>query len=192
MGETFLVLTWNDIAELSLELAEKVIDSGYRPDVAVAVLRGGYIVAKLLCDYLGVDSIATVEVKFYKGVGEKAERPVVITPITHDLRGKKVLIVDDVSDSGRTLQVVIDLARLHGAKEVRSATLYLKPWSITIPDYYVRETKSWIVFPWEIGEVLKELAKKFGGYENAVNMLKLEEYYNKKFIERVISIAKKL
>jgi len=192
MGETFLVLTWNDIAELTLELAEKVIDSGYRPDVAVAVLRGGYIVAKLLCDYLGVESIATVEVKFYKGVGEKAERPVVITPITHDLRGKKVLIVDDVSDSGRTLQVVIDLARLHGAKEVRSATLYLKPWSITIPDYYVRETKSWIVFPWEIGEVLKELAKKFGGYENAVNMLKLEEYYNKKFIERVISIAKKL
>ncbi len=192
MGETFLVLTWNDIAELTLELAEKVIDSGYRPDVAVAVLRGGYIVAKLLCDYLGVDSIATVEVKFYKGVGEKAERPVVITPITHDLRGRKVLIVDDVSDSGRTLQVVIDLARLHGAKEVRSATLYLKPWSITVPDYYVRETKSWIVFPWEVGEVLKELAKRFGGYENAVNMLKLEEYYNRKFIERVISIAKKL
>jgi hypothetical protein len=192
VGETFLVLTWNDIAELTLELAEKVIDSGYRPDVAVAVLRGGYIVAKLLCDYLGVDSIATVEVKFYKGVGEKAERPVVITPITHDLRGRKVLIVDDVSDSGRTLQVVIDLARLHGAKEVRSATLYLKPWSITVPDYYVRETKSWIVFPWEVGEVLKELAKRFGGYENAVNMLKLEEYYNRKFIERVISIAKKL
>jgi hypothetical protein len=192
VGETFLVLTWNDIAELTLELAEKVVDSGYRPDAVVAVLRGGYIVAKLLCDYLGIDSIATVEVKFYKGVGEKAERPVVITPITHDLRGKKVLIVDDVSDSGRTLQVVIDLARLHGAKEVRSATLYLKPWSITVPDYYVRETKSWIVFPWEVGEVLKELAKRFGGYENAVNMLKLEEYYNRKFIERVISIAKKL
>jgi hypoxanthine phosphoribosyltransferase len=190
--DNFLVLTWNDLAALGLELAEKVQSSGYRPDVVIAVLRGGYIVAKILCDYLGIDSIATVEIKFYRGVGERAERPVVVTPLLHDVRDKRVMIVDDVADSGRTLQVAVDIARLHGAKDVKTATLYLKPWSITLPDYYVGETKSWIIFPWEVSEVLRELAKKFGGYENAVNILKLEQYYDKKFVERVIDIAKKL
>ena len=190
--DNFLVLTWNGLAALGLELAEKVQSSGYRPDVVIVVLRGGYIVAKILCDYLGIDSIATVEIKFYRGVGERAERPVVVTPLLHDVRDKRVMIVDDVADSGRTLQVAVDIARLHGAKDIKTATLYLKPWSITLPDYYVGETKSWIVFPWEVSEVLRELAKKFGGYENAVNILKLEQYYDKKFVERVIDIAKKL
>lgn len=177
---------------LSLELSEKILLSGFRPSVIIAILRGGYIVAKLVSDYLGVEDIATMEIKFYRGVGERAERPIVSTPLIRSIKDEKVLIVDDVSDSGRTLQVAIDIARIYGAKEVKTATLYLKPWSITVPDYYVAETKSWIVFPWEVSEVLRELAKKFGGFENAVNMLNLEMYYSKEVIEKIVRIARAL
>ncbi|ADM27066.1 phosphoribosyltransferase [Ignisphaera aggregans DSM 17230] len=188
MDKGFLVLSWNDIVDLSLELARKIMLSKYVPDAIVAILRGGYIVAKLVSDYLGIEHISTLEIKFYKGIGEKAERPIVISPIVHDLRGKKVLIVDDVADSGRTLQVAIDIVRLHGAKDVRTATLYLKPWSITMPDYYVADTKSWIVFPWEVGEILRELKGRYGSLEEALKQLELEKYYQTNILEKLLKI----
>ncbi len=188
MDKGFLVLSWNDIVDLSLELARKIVLSKYVPDIIVAILRGGYIVAKLVSDYLGIEHISTLEIKFYKGIGEKAERPIVISPIVHDLRGKKVLIVDDVADSGRTLQVAIDIVRLHGAKDVRTATLYLKPWSITMPDYYVADTKSWIVFPWEVGEILRELRDKYGSIEKALKQLGLEKYYQTNILDKLLKI----
>lgn len=190
MDQNFLILTWKDIAELSMELCIRIRDSGYIPEVIVAILRGGYIVAKLVGDYLTVDDISTIEIKFYKGIGERGEKPVVSSPITHDLRGKNVLIVDDVADSGRTLQVAMDVVKLHGARHIKTATLYIKPWSITMPDYYVGETNSWIVFPWEVGEVVKELSKRLGNVESVMNMLDLEKYYDKNFVNKLIKILK--
>jgi len=178
--------------DMSLDLAEKILNSRFIPDVVVAILRGGYFVAKLISDFLGLDNIATLEIKFYKGIGEKAERPIVIHPITFDLRDKKTLVVDDVADSGRTLQVAIDIVRLHGAKEVRTATLFFKPWSITMPDYYVEETEKWIVFPWEIGETIRDLKKKLLGYDRVLNELKLYEAFNTNSIDKLLNIIKKV
>lgn len=127
------------------------------PDVIVGVLRGGYIVARVVADALGISDIGVVEVKFYKGIGEQAERPVITQPLTTEIRGRKVLIVDDVVDSGRTLEVVSEQVRLRGASEVRTAALYYKPRSIIKPDYLVVETDKWILFPWELGEFVREL-----------------------------------
>jgi hypoxanthine phosphoribosyltransferase len=190
MDQQFLVLTWENLVALAMDLSIKIKNSGYIPEVIVAILRGGYIVAKLVGDYLAIDNISTVEIKFYRGIGEKGERPIVLSPITHDLRGKNILIVDDVSDSGRTLQVAIDVVKLHGAKHIKTATLYIKPWSITMPDYYVDETKSWIVFPWEVSEIVRELTKKLGNIESAINMLNLEKYYDKNFIDKLTKLLK--
>ncbi len=190
MDQSFLILTWRDIIDLSMELCIKIRESRYIPETIVAVLRGGYIVAKLVSDYLSVDDIATVEIKFYRGIGERGEKPIVASPITHDLRGKNILVVDDVADSGRTLQVAMDVVKLHGAKHIKTATLYVKPWSITMPDYHVGETSSWIVFPWEVGEVVRELSKKLGNIESVVNMLDLEKYYDKNLVNKLIKILK--
>ncbi len=152
-----LVATWEDIHVGSLKLALMSLQDGYMPDVIVGVLRGGYIVARIVADALGVSDIGVVEVKFYKGIGEQAERPVITQPLTTEIRGRKVLIVDDVVDSGRTLEVVSEQVRLRGASEVRTAALYYKPRSIIRPDYLVVETSKWILFPWELGEFVREL-----------------------------------
>ncbi len=192
MQGKFLVLDWNKFMEMTLNLAEQIEASGYRPDVVVAVLRGGYFIAKLVCDFLGLETIATLEIKFYRGVGEKAERPIVLHPITFDLRDKRTLIVDDVADSGRTLQVAIDLVRLHGAKDVRTATLFFKPWSITMPDYFVKQTDKWIVFPWELGETLRDLRKEFGSFEEAARLLDLHTRFGSTTIEKLVELAKRV
>ena len=192
MQDKFLVLDWNKFMELTIALADQIQLSGYMPDVVVAILRGGYFIAKLVCDILDLETIATLEIKFYKGVMEKAERPIVIHPITFDLRDKKTLIVDDVADSGRTLQVAMDLVRLHGAKEVRTATLFFKPWSITMPDYYVEQTDKWIVFPWELGETLRNLSKELGNLEEASKVLNLHTKYGDEVVRKLIKLIEKV
>lgn len=190
MSVDFTVLTWNDVADLSIDLSLRIRESGYMPEAIVAVLRGGYIIAKLVSDYLGVCNISTIEVRFYRGVGEKSEKPLVLSSVAYDLRDRDVLVVDDVADSGRTLQVVIDTVKLYGARHVRTATLYIKPWSITVPDYYVSETSSWIVFPWEIGEVARDLSKKLGGMDSVFRVLNLERFYSRDFINKLIKMLK--
>ncbi len=161
---------WDEIHEMSYRLGLMALEDGYYPDVIVGVLRGGYIVARILSDVLGLSDIGVVEVKFYKGVGEQAKRPVITQPLTAEIRGRKVLIVDDVVDSGRTLEVVSEQVRLRGATEVRTASLYYKPRSIIKPDYYVVETSKWVLFPWELGEFVKELLPKEGLEVNEGNI----------------------
>ena len=95
----FLPVTWDELHRRSLELAHKVLESGYFPDVIIAILRGGYVIARIIADVIDVDELGVVEVKFYKGIGETAERPVITQPLVTDVRGKNVLIVDDVVDS---------------------------------------------------------------------------------------------
>jgi len=159
----FLVLNWFDIANGALELTKKISDSRFFPDMIVGIFRNGWILAKLVSDLLGVDEVGGIGVKFYKGIGETRERPLVTSGPTISPREKKVLIVDDVSDSGRTLQTAIELIKLYGAKEVRTATLYVKPKTILYPDYYYAETSDWVVFPWEYGETIRELSLKLYG-----------------------------
>ncbi|RLG60036.1 phosphoribosyltransferase [Candidatus Geothermarchaeota archaeon] len=189
----YLVLTWNDIVKLSIELTEKIIESGFKPDVIVGVMRGGWVVAKIVEDLLGVQEIASLEIKFYKGIGEKAERPILTQPLVVDIRDKKVLVVDDVADSGRTLQTATEIVRLHGAREVKTATLYVKPWSIIIPDYYSGTTTAWIVFPWEYGEVLREVALKNYGQLNYDTLIKASRIIglNDKEVLKLINVIVK-
>ena len=116
----------------------------------------------MLGDYVGISEIGGVGIKFYKGVGDHFERPIITQPLTLNIKDKTVLVVDDVADSGRTLQLAVELIKLYGPKEVRTAALYIKPKSIIIPDFYAAETDLWIVFPWEPAEVLRDVANLRG------------------------------
>ncbi len=153
----FLILTWKKIHEASLKLASEITKERLEIDLIVGILRGGYIVARILGDMLGTENIGVVEVKFYKGIEERAERPIITQPLTADVRGKNVLVVDDVVDSGRTLEIVTEQVRLRGARSVRTAVLFYKPKSIIRPDFFAHETSEWVVFPWELCEFIREL-----------------------------------
>uniref|UniRef100_UPI0026038C4B phosphoribosyltransferase n=1 Tax=Thermococcus sp. TaxID=35749 RepID=UPI0026038C4B len=121
----------------------------FMPDVIVGIARGGLIPAVRLSHVLGDVELKVIDVKFYKGIDDRMEKPVVTIPLHGSLEGKKVVIVDDVSDTGKTLGVVIDEVKKAGAKEVKVACLSMKPWTKVVPDFYVFRTDKWIVFPWE-------------------------------------------
>jgi len=170
----FLPVTWDEVHKFSLILARKVIESGYIPDVIVGILRGGYIVARIVADILNIEELGVVEVKFYRSIGERAERPVITQPLILDVRDRNVLIVDDVVDSGRTLEIVSQQVRLRGAKNVKSAALFVKPRSIINPDYYIIKTTKWVLFPWELGELFREL--NIDNLKNALELIKKINY----------------
>lgn len=153
----FLTLDWNDIKEAVISLADKITSSGINIQVIVGIFRGGWVPARMLADLLDVREVGGLEIKFYRGIEDRRERPIVTQPLTISVKDKNVLIVDDVADTGKSLQTAINALNLFGAKSVRTAVLYVKPWSMSEPDYYYGKTDKWIIFPWEVREVIEEL-----------------------------------
>ncbi len=144
------ILTWELFGEAGRELARSIADSGFRPDMVIAVARGGLLPAGAISYALGVKAAGTLNVEFYSDVEETLPDPVLLEPLldTAAIVGKRLLVVDDVADSGRTLDLVLDVLRNHHPDEVRSAVLYTKPRTIVQPDYSWRSTERWINFPW--------------------------------------------
>lgn len=149
------VLTWENFGIASRELARKIVDSGFVPDIVIAIARGGLIPAGAIAYAMGVKAAGTLNVEFYSDIEETLPDPVVLEPLldTDSIVGKKLLVVDDVADSGRTLALVVELLTQHTA-EVRSAVIYTKPRSVVAPEYSWRETDKWINFPWSTQPVL--------------------------------------
>lgn len=142
-------MDWILYGNAARDLAQMVADDGYRPDIILAIVRGGMFVAGSLGYALAVKNLYVISVEYYTGVGERLELPVVLPPYVDwvDLDDAKVLIADDVADTGHTLALVLDHAREKVA-EVRSAVLYQKPQSVVDCDYIWRHTERWINFPW--------------------------------------------
>jgi hypoxanthine phosphoribosyltransferase len=149
------VLSWELSGIAAREVAQRVVDSGYQPDMVIAIARGGLIPAGAIAYALGVKAAGTLNVEFYSDIEETLPDPVVLAPLldTDAIVGKKLLVVDDVADSGRTLDLVLGLLRRH-TPDVRSAVLYTKPRTIVRPDYSWRETDLWINFPWSTQPVI--------------------------------------
>ncbi len=159
METNFIAPSWDDIEEMISRIAEEVERRGFRPDIILGVSRGGIIPALLLSDKLRVP-VDIIGVRFYKGVRDVGERPHIIQDITQTLRGRRVLIVDDVSDTGHTLKLVKRYVEERGAREVMVCTLHYKPWAVYRPDYYVEETEAWIIYPWEVKETIEYISKR--------------------------------
>ncbi len=143
------VLGWDEFGFAARELATRIVEDGYEFDVVVAIARGGLIPAGAISYALGTKMCGSINVEFYSDIEETLAEPVVLPPFldTGSLAGKRVLLVDDVADSGRTLDLVVKLIAGH-CDEVRSVTIYSKPTTIIQPDYVWRETDRWINFPW--------------------------------------------
>ena len=143
--------TWERYGQAALELARLVADDGYRPDIILSIARGGLVTAGSLSYALDVKNVHVVNVKFYTGVDERLEMPIVLPPVPNvlDLKDTRVLIADDVADTGATLQLARDICAEHVA-EARCAVLYEKPQSLVQCEYVWARTDLWIEFPWSM------------------------------------------
>jgi uncharacterized protein len=137
------------------ELAAEVHASGYRPDIILAIARGGLLVAGSLGYALGVKNIYVMNVVYYTGVNERLDVPLILPPAPSlvDVSEARVLIADDVADTGHTLAIVKEFCAGKVA-EIRAACIYEKPHSVVHCEYVWRHTDRWIDFPWSSASAL--------------------------------------
>jgi hypoxanthine phosphoribosyltransferase len=145
------ILAWSEVGEATRALATAVHEDGYEPDVILAIARGGLIVAASLAYALNVKNTFTMNVEFYTGVDERLPVPMILPPAPElvDLEDARILVADDVADTGATLALVREFCA-GKVGEVRIAALYEKPHSTVKCDYAWRHTDRWIEFPWSI------------------------------------------
>lgn len=155
------LVSWELFYDMARQLAFMIHDDHYQPDIIIAIARGGYTPARILSDYLGVMDMTSFKVKHYRAA-HKQPQARIEHPLAADVSGQKILLVDDVSDSGDTFDVAIehinDCAR---PAEIRTAVLHHKTVSRYTPHYYTREVKEWhwITYPWAAMEDITEFIK---------------------------------
>jgi hypoxanthine phosphoribosyltransferase len=131
------------------EVCQQVVDDGFEPDWVVAIARGGLLIGGAVAYALSLKNIGVVNVEFYTDVEERLDVPITLPPVLNlaDLNASRLLIVDDVADTGETLKLVVDTCR-EAVADIRSLVLYEKPRSLIRADYVWRHTDKWINFPW--------------------------------------------
>jgi len=185
----FEIPTWEKIYELLLNLASKIRKANFKPDVIVGISRGGWPPARIMSDLLENPELANVKAEFYLDVAKTKSEPVITQPVSVSVHGKKILIVDDVADTGKSLRLVRSHIKEQGATDVKIATIYYKPWSVVTPDWYEHKTSHWIIFPWERKETVRNVVKKFKSEGKTVEEAKetlIHHGLDRKLVERFV------
>lgn len=183
----FISPGWENIFSLSLKLAEKIrhSENGIKFDLIVGVSRGGLVATRLMSDLLSIENVQIVRSEYYTDVGKTLQKPRITQKIQVPIVGKNVLLVDDVADTGESLIEIRKYLAAKRPKRLILATLYIKPWTKIMPDYYAAKTSAWIVFPWERLEAIRSLSAKGG--EKMLAQSKL----NPRLIQRLQSFGVK-
>jgi hypoxanthine phosphoribosyltransferase len=160
ISREYVAPSWDKIYEMLLDLAVRIRQSGFKPDLIVGVSRGGWAPGRILSDLLENAHTANIKIEFYVGIEKTARKPVITQPISEDIYKKQILIVDDVADTGESLKVALDHVREKGAGLIKTVTVYYKPHSSFKPDFFAGSTSDWIIFPWERLEAAKLLVEE--------------------------------
>jgi hypoxanthine phosphoribosyltransferase len=162
-GEKFEceIMDWGLFYSLSREVARKIIESSYRPDFVVGLARGGWCLSRVLCDFLGVRDLVSLKVEHWGVTAHPDGKARLKYPFEIDLKGRRVLVVDDITDTGESMRIATEYVKALNPAEVRTAALRHITGSKFIPDYYGDEiTWRWVIFPWNYTEDMCNIVPK--------------------------------
>ena len=149
------ITNWEYIYGLCRGVSNQVKRDSFEPDVVVALARGGWFAGRCVCDFLGMDDLTSLKMEHYVGTAEKSDEPEVRYPMPEgSVEGKDVLIIDDIADTGGSIERAEEYVTDRDAGEVRTATLQLLQTSEFEPDYVGEQLEewAWIVYPWNFIE----------------------------------------
>ena len=155
------VMDWGLFYELSKKTAEKIMTSRFKPDFMVGLARGGWVLSRVLCDFLGVKDLVSLKVEHWGVTATPDGSAQIKYPFRIELRGRKVLIVDDITDTGESMTVAKEYVETMNPQVVKTATLRTIIDSKFTPDYYGDEISwRWVVFPWNYNEDMCNIVSK--------------------------------
>ncbi len=156
------LISFNKVLRLSRILARKIKASGYMPDLIVTIGRGGYVPGRLISDFLLFNDLTSMKIEHYTRAADMREVARIKFPIPVDITGKKILVIDDVTDTGETLNLALDYILNLKPESVRTAVLQHKTCSGFMPDFYAQKILKWrwIIYPWARYEDLAGFTEK--------------------------------
>ncbi|MCX6819381.1 MAG: phosphoribosyltransferase [Candidatus Aenigmarchaeota archaeon] len=158
--------TFDEIGAMAYDLGDKIKNDNFKPDCLIGIIRGGLFVVRIISDRFPEADVFTIRTKYYTGIGQTSGELKILQPAEREwVEGRKVLLVDEVVETGESLYRSLEHIISKGPKEVRTAALHTKPQSKKkiIPNYSLEETDRWIIYPWEVNEAVSELSQKFPG-----------------------------
>lgn len=147
-------ISWQQVQRSARQVAYQIHQSSYQADIIIAIGRGGYVPARLLADYLDMMALTSIKIEHYQRGADKQSAAMIKYPVCHDIAGQKVLLVDDVSDSGDTYQLALEHLQGFRPAEIKTAALDYKAGSSYRPDYYANLITDWrwLTYPWAVME----------------------------------------
>lgn len=164
------LVKWSEVVEWARSLSQMIEESGWRPDIVVAISRGGFVPARLVCDFMDIHDLVSIQVLHWGRAAEITAKAHVKYPLNIDLSGKKVLIVDDICDTGDSIIVARDYIKEHcNPAEIRVAVMqWISPVAKIKPDYYVEEVKTWVWYQYtwtraeDTANFIEKIATEYG------------------------------
>lgn len=158
------LVSYEEMAKWTLDVARQIQDCRCKPTVIIGLTRGGWIPARLLCDHLHVKKLYAVKTEHWGITANQEGKALLTQELNAKIDGESVLVVDDITDSGESLQLAISHLQDRKPKEIMSATLLHITHSKIEPNFYsVRvpeEEWTWFIFPWNLHEDLRTLLPK--------------------------------
>jgi uncharacterized protein len=146
---------WADLISSQVRATRKV------PDSIVALTRGGWVPARLLADRLGVHRLVSIRLQHWGITAKPSGKAELTEGLSGPVNGERVLVVDDITDTGESLRMAVDAVRAAGAREVQAATFLHITHSKFVPDYVAEEIPRdrwvWVIFPWNYWEDIRHL-----------------------------------
>jgi hypoxanthine phosphoribosyltransferase len=155
------IMDWELFYSLSEEVAQKILDSSYRADFMVGLARGGWVLSRVLCDFLAIKDLVSLKVEHWGVTATPDGTAQLKYPFEIDLTGRSVLVVDDITDTGDSMKIATEYVETKNPVEVRTAALRHITGSKFTPDYYGDEISwRWVIFPWNYVEDMCNIVPK--------------------------------
>ncbi|RLE49668.1 MAG: phosphoribosyltransferase [Candidatus Methanomethylicota archaeon] len=177
-------LTLEDVYNMTKKLASKIKAAGFKPDTIVGLARGGWIPARLMCDFLGVVDLISLKVEHWIETGKTKDEAIIKYPVKLDhLAGKKVLLLDDITDTGKSLMVSKRYVEQFNPAEVKTATMQFIVTSKFKPDFYAEEVRewTWFIYPWNYFEDTTTLVQRLMADKELWTLEEIKEGLRKYF-----------
>ena len=155
------VMDWDLFYQLARKVASKINNSGFKPDIIVGLARGGWVLARVLCDLIGVKDLVSLKVEHWGVTATPDGKAKLKYPLNVDLSGKNVLVVDDITDTGESLRVTLEYIKSLNPLQIKTAALRHINTSKFLPEYFGEEiTWRWVIFPWNFTEDMCNIVPK--------------------------------
>jgi len=174
-------MSWELFEKLAMNVAKSIRQDGFQPDFMVGLARGGWVLSRVLCDFLGVKDLVSLKVEHWGVTATPDGKAQIKYPFDIDLTGKNVLVVDDITDTGESMLVAVEYVKSKNPASIKTAALRHIDGSKFTPDYYGDVISwRWVVFPWNFVEDMCNLVPKASEDTNSLDEIKkrMKERFN--------------